>query len=309
MIMNDDLFDKIEAWLSAKLPEAQALAFEAEMAADAALAAEVERHRRSREGLNRLAEQALQGDMARWRASMDELPAPPVDTSPTNGRINWIIVGALGLILLGGVYWLWPSNGLPPGQPPIQENPPTQTQPIVPIPVTPPEIPKHENKDVKQPADPNSAQLIALAETHLNDLHTTILQQYSQTLGDEDEENPAFTAGVTAFKQHDLKTAKKEMLLVLKTDPYFPSAQEMLAFIYLSEKNYPSAVQCYEVFAKQTTDPTADWYLLQFYLADYQHHKADFAKKLRELTAPGNQHRYQKEAERLKLALEGIGVK
>ncbi len=55
----------------------------------------------------------------------------------------------------------------------------------------------------------------------------------------------------------------------------------MLAFIYLSEKNYPKAPQCYESFAIQSADPAADWRLLQFYLADYQHHKADFLEEVR----------------------------
>jgi len=299
--MNKDAtFEKIEAWLSGELPEAEARAFEAEIATDAALATEVERHRRGREGLDRLAEQALQGDMVRWQESLNELPAPPADASPATRTTKWIIAGVLGLLLLVTVYWLWPSTELQPNNSPAQENLTPQTQPPVPIAVMPSDEPVNENKDVKQKEDKNSAQLIAMAETNLSDLRGAILQQYGQTMGDEDEENPFFAAGLKAFKQNDLKTAKKDLLQVLKTDPYFPSAQEMLASIYLGEKNYSKAAQCYESFVRQSADPASDWRLLQFYLADYQNHKPEFLKKLREISAPGNHHRFQKEAEQLK---------
>jgi len=300
---NDATFEKIEAWLSGELPEAEARAFEAEMAVDAALATEVERHRRGREGLDRLAEQALQGDMARWRDSIDEPPAPPANASSTTGTTKWIIAGVLGLLLLGTFYWLLPSREPQPNNSPAQENLTPQTQPTVPIAVTPTDEPVIENKDANQKEDKNSAQLIAMAETNLSDLRGAILQQYGQTMGDDDEENPFFTAGVKAFKSNDLKASKKDLLQVVKTDPYFPSAQEMLAFIYLNEKNYPKAAQCYEYYARQSADPAADWRLLQFYLMDYQNRKVDFSRKIEEIADPENQHRYREEVEKLKREL------
>jgi len=302
--MNKDAtFEIIEAWLSNELPEAEARAFEAEIATDAALATEVDRHRRGREGLDRLAEQALQGDMVRWQESMDELPAPPVDELPKTGSKNWLrrtLFGLFGLLLLGAAYWFWPTEEKQSNTPPGQENTPPQIQPGVPIANTPQEKPEDENKDPKHTEGVNYQRLIAMAETNLSDLRGAILQQYGQTMGDEDEENPFFVTGLKAFKQNDLKTAKKDLLQVLKTDPYFPSAQEMLASIYLGEKNYSKAAQCYESFASQIADPASDWRLLQFYLADYQNHKPEFLKKLREISAPGNHHRFQKEAEQLK---------
>lgn len=308
-MMNDDSFEKIDAWLSGDLPEAEARAFEAEITADATLAAEVERHRRGREALDRLAEQTLQTDIARWRESMDELPAPPVDANSTSGTTRWVIAGVLALLVFGALYWLWSSKDLQPNQAPAQDKLPIQIQPTVPIAITPPDEPVNENKDLKQTENDHSSQLIAMAETNLSDLKGAILQQYGQTMGEDDEENPFFTKGVKAFKGNELQAAKKNLLQVPKTDPYFPSSQEMLAFIYLREKNYPSAVQSYESFASQSSDPAADWYLLQFYLTDYQHYKTNFAKKLRALSAPENHHRYQKEAEILKLKLGRIGVK
>ncbi len=302
--MNKDaIFDKIEAWLSGELPESEAGAFESEIAGDTTLAAEVERHRRGREALDRLSEKAIQTDMARWRESLDELPEPPLDIAPPPGMDSWsrrIIGSVVGFLLLVAVYWLWPSKEVQPNNPPTQQSLPPQIQTTVPIAVTPSDGPVNENPDTKQTEGKNSPQLIAMAQANLNDLRGAILQQYGQTMGDDDEENPLFTAGVKAFKQNDLKAAKKDLLQVLKTDPYFPSAQEILASIYLSEKNYPKAVQCYEFYARQSADPVADWRLLQFYLSDYQHHKTEFSKNLNEIANPDNHHRFQKEAEKLK---------
>ncbi|MBC7776447.1 MAG: hypothetical protein H7246_13520 [Phycisphaerae bacterium] len=308
---NNSVFDKIEAWLSGELPEAEARTFEAEMAADTAFAAEVERHRRGREALDRLAEQALQTDMARWRTSLDELPEPPTDVLPTKGTnwLRWILGGLLGFLLVGAAYWFWPSEKAQSDNTPVQEIVPPQTKSHTPIADTPPNEPVNENKDPKEKEENNSPRLIAMAETNLSDLQGAILQQYGQTMGDDDEENPFFTTGLKAFKGTDLKTAKRDLLQVTKTDPFFPSAQEILAYIYFREKNYPKAVQCYESFASQSADPAADWRLLQFYLMDYQHRKADFSKKLGEISDPEKQHRYQKEAVKLKRELGKIGIK
>lgn len=307
---DDTTFDKIEAWLSNELPEAEARAFEAEMAANTALTSQVERHRRGREALDRLAEQNLQADMAGWRNSLDELPEPPADILPTTGTntwFRWILAGLLGVLLVGAVYWFGPSKNAQPINTPVLETTPQQTKPDVPIAVTPSDEPVNENKAPQQIEEKDSPQLIALAETNLSDLQGAILQQYGQTMGDDDEENPSFISGVKAFKQSDFKAAKKDLLQVSKMDAYFPSAQEMLAYIYLKEKNYSKAVQCYESFARQSADPASDWRLLQFYLADYQNHKADFSKKLGEIANPENRHRFQKEAEKLKRNLARIG--
>ncbi len=310
---NDDTFNKIESWLSGELPEAEARAFEAEMAADAALASEVERHRRGREALNRLAQQALQTDMVQWRESLNDLPEPPADAPPIAGisnRFRWILGGLLLMLLGGIVYWFWPSENIRPDNPPVQEKTLPKTKTEIPVVIKPSDEPANEIKNPKQTEDKRLPQLIALAETNLSDFQGSIRQQYGQTMGDDEEENPVFTAGVKAFKQDDLKTAKKDLLLVLKADPFFPSAREILAFIYFREKNYTKAVQCYESFASQSADPAKDWRLLQFYLADYQNSRADFWKKLEEMTQPTYQPlEYQTAAINLMLNLNKLGFK
>lgn len=310
---NDTTFDKIEAWLSGELPEAEARAFEAEMATDTALAAEVERHRRGREALDRLAEQSLQGNIARWRESMDELPVPPADARPVASapnRLGWILGGLLLILLVGAAYWFWPSENIQQSDDTIQKSDPLQSNPNVPIAVTPSDEPVNENNDPEQPAGKNSPKLLAMAETNLSNFRGAILNNYKDQRGDEDEENPFFKAGLKAFQSGNFAVAKKNLLQIPADNDYFSAAQEMLASLYFKEKDYSKAVKCYESYAHQNADPAKDWRLLQFYLADYQNHKTDFWKELDKMTQPGYQPlQYQKEAIILRLKLSKIGVK
>lgn len=303
MMANDDIFDKIEAWLSGELPEAEARAFEAEIAADAALAAEVERHRRGQEALDRLAEQALQEDMARWRDTMEDLPAPPAEDAQPNksSRDGWITGGLVVLNLLAALLLLWPKEKNASPLPVVPQ------QNVTPIAVTPvAETPKEEPPSSAE----ITAQLIAKAETNLSDMHDAILLQYGQTMGEEDDVSPDFEAGLKAFKANKFKAAQKELLKVQSIDlSHYPSAQEMLAFIYYKDKNYPKAIECYSIFARHSYDPVTDWRMLQFYLADYQNSKAAFWKKLAEIANPANHHRFQEDAKRLKRDLNKLGFK
>jgi tetratricopeptide (TPR) repeat protein len=72
--MNRDelLFDKIEAWLRGKLPPAEAAAFEAEMAANADLAALVKKHRLENQGLEWLVERDLLAKMNAWEREVSD---------------------------------------------------------------------------------------------------------------------------------------------------------------------------------------------------------------------------------------------
>ncbi len=316
---NSETFEKIEAWLSGELPEAAARAFEAQMAADTALATEVERHQRGRQALDRLAEQNLQLDFARWSESLDDRPPAPLDapsaietpTAKTPHGWCWLIGAALLLTGMATV-WFLARPAPQPEQDKTQETVPVQQEPTVPAVDTPPtvplekQLPNHKKPEPPQPAD--SQRLIAIAGTHLVDFRDDVLRQYDRTLGEEEGKNPFFTAGLQDFKNNNANGAKNNLLQVPTTDDHFPSAQEMLAWLFLQEKNYAEAARCYESFAGQNADPAVDWRLVQFYLADYQHRKAGFWKKMHEILDPANTHRFRGEAEKLKQTLQKIHI-
>jgi hypothetical protein len=320
---DDTTFNKIEAWLSGELPQAEALAFEAEMASDAALSAEVERHRHGRLALDRLAEQSLQLDFTQWRKSIHDIPSPPPDALPAadnrKKRTGRWLTGGL-LLLVAGIIWFMthPPAQKPPDNGANQENA-TPTKPDVPVanntPAVNPGAPNDpgQNKTILPPNNPqisrtDDPQLVALANTRLSGFQDAIRQQYGQTMGDDDVENAFFKAGVKAFLQNPPRGAKKNLLQVPPSDPAYAASQEMLAWLFFQEKNYPEAARRYELYASKNVNPESDWRLVQFYLADYQHHKVDFWKKMDEILDPPSEHRYHQNAQQLKDHLLGLGI-
>src|SRR5690606_615419 len=111
--------------------------------------------------------------------------------------------------------------------------------------------------------------------------------QYGQTMGDEEDENALFAAGLKAFREKNFGVAIKNLLQIKPDDAlYYPSAQELLALLYFKQKNFPAAARCYEAYAKRNPSPAADWRLAQCYLADYARRKGDFWRKMNELQRP-----------------------
>jgi hypothetical protein len=323
---NDTTFDKIEAWLSGQLSEAAAQVFEAEMASNPDLSAEVERHRRGKIALDRLEERSIQQNVTQWRESLDKLPpAPPAnlpsETTPTSKPANWVRWAggfALLLLLTAGIWFFKQSNpNMPTNQ---QKTVPVDSDKTAPIVVSPPAT-NGQRKDDK-PVDPllnrnklpvtkqvTDPKLIKLADAGLKNLHNTIVQQYGQTMGVEEDENPLFKSGLSAFLNNNTKAAKQNLLKIPSGDPYYPAAQEMLAWLFFQEKNYPEAAKRYESFARQNPLPEVDWRLSQFYLADYPNRKTGFWQKMDEMLDPAHPHKYHPQAEALEQELAPIGIK
>jgi len=321
----DHTFDKIEAWLSGELPEAEAQAFEVEVAGNEALAKEVERHRRGREALDQLAAQARQQDIARWQESMDVIPPPP-DGVPIKKNTNWLrFIAAyvtLPLLIALAGYWFWgqkdnlpldpqQQEAIPPLLPketaPVADNPPSLPDPKTTVPTNEPQTPK-------QSVETNADRLIAMAETNLSDFRSTLLNEYGgarriDDIGDPGAgENAPFSDGLTAFRKAQLKTATALLLQIKAGNPYFSAAQEILASIYFSEKKYNKAAACYEAHAAENNNPNTDLRLLHFYLADYDNRKAAFWNKMNEMLDPNMPHKFSGDAQNLKAALLKMGI-
>lgn len=311
--MNRDIHSaKIDAWLAGKLPPAEAQAFEAEIAADPELAAEVEVHRLEQEAIDELVRQDLERDMARWDEDQGGWSPPPEESPPIampkpRGRFPrrfWI--GGLLLLLLAGAFWyLRPGQETPalPGsneenvptpvlEPPITQ-PPPDTQPVVKekIPIaetTPPS--GRKKKDRPDLPEPIPEDLFVSVDTDMQSLQEDIIAGLSPTKGAgdiPDVSERSFAAGADFFKSGNAATATVELLKVAPDSPKYADAQQMLAKLYFDEKNYRQAALCYERFAQEDTNSETKWRLVQFYLMDYPHQKANFWKKLNEMLAKG----------------------
>lgn len=297
-------FDQIEAWLSGELPEAAARALEAEMASNPALAAQVEQHRLARLAIDTLQEQEIQKDIQHWRSTLDEIPAPP--SEPSNTRWIWIIF--FFCLLTGGIWYIRRPNASDNAQEPSKQIPFAEKDPIVPPKEnvddgTHPTVPTPPEKS--SPVSPAKHQQYAgLAMEQLASMRSDIIRQYGQTMGDEDEMNLDFKIGLTAYKNNEPQQAELALLKIPKESEFFIPAQEMLAELYFRRKNYAAAAHCYELFASQNSGAQIDWRLVQFYLADFEHHERALRTKLDTIIDSKQKHLHREEAVKLKSLLK-----
>ena len=319
---HDTTFDKIDAWLSGELDEAEARAFEAEMAANTDLAAAVRQRRIARLAIDRLVEQDFERRIAKWRTEMHDLPEPPLPW--WRRRFAWAV---LLLLPLAGAFWFYmPAKSAPESSPAEQQ----ESQPVFrgdqeddqPPPVI--EAPG----DPVPPARPTIAQtrpltkqqreaLAAVAHTNLRGYPGTVRAQYGRTMGAQSPET-VFTAGKDAFQQATdpqsnlsqaerteyRQTAKRQLLNIPPADEYHTAAQEMLAWLFFLEENYAEAARRYDRYAAGNNVAATDWWRLQFYLADYPNRKADFQTLLEEVLNPAKPHQYANRVAELKAAVE-----
>ncbi|MFN0013057.1 MAG: tetratricopeptide repeat protein, partial [Saprospiraceae bacterium] len=279
--------------LAGNLPAAEAHAFEAEVAADPLLAAEVQSHRTAHEALDRLAELQMRQNIETWLSSTDPLPKPPPEPF-----WKWWMTIPLALVAALAVWCFWPTT------PPRLAPPPEQT-------TTPPTSPIPPKGDPKPPTSQPAAQpaahpkYIALVENGLLRLQENIALKYGQTMGgDGGTGSAAFEQGAKAFREKNWKTAQKTLRQVSGTDgTRFAAAQEMLACLYFREKKYAEAARRYETYAAAKPGPDTDLHLLQFYLADYENRRAAFQKLLNEMLDPANEHKHRDAAEKLKAGM------
>lgn len=115
---DEQLTSKIEAWLQGKLPADEAAAFQAQVAADPALAEEVDLHRLTLRAMEHLSEQHLQQNVLAWieGVNIDGFEEEP-EKKPELLKIsttyrNWFRVAAALLFLAGAFvfYQLWKSS-------------------------------------------------------------------------------------------------------------------------------------------------------------------------------------------------------
>lgn len=133
MIRDEQLFDKIEAYLRGKMPPSEAAAFEADMASDPELAAQVQVHRIERQGQEWLVERDLLAKMNTWERDL----APQTPMRVTFVRRWWAI--GVAAMLVAGIFGWWllrPQTDIG-GPSPIANAPKTAPRVMTPTKKTP----------------------------------------------------------------------------------------------------------------------------------------------------------------------------
>ena len=109
---NDNLSEKISAFLAEELSPKEMQAFRSEMANDPSLAEEVELQQMENEAMDELHKQSIIGRIPQWLETMDVLPPPPLALEfPRSkprfflARIWYLAICLLLLLLASGVYF------------------------------------------------------------------------------------------------------------------------------------------------------------------------------------------------------------
>jgi len=322
--MNNDeqLFFKIEDYLTGKLPPDVAAAFEREITADPELAETVEMQRFEREGLEFMMEQKLRADIESWKTAPPrgmDVPPPDSTKSPGGQRFRWTYLIVLLLLGLAGVF-LFKNRQKEPAAPELQgrqgpssdqagQNPPAKlsSDSLVPIAHTEDQNPKKSSEI--QPVDDRYA-VLAYAEHEMPENLGGGLRGSSGSGQDN-----VLTPAVNYFsnKPPDFKNAIAELKKINKQNhpEAFDLAQEMLAHAYFKNRQYDKAAGIFGSMAKQNLSATAhdqaEWYLVLSLLPDYPNQKTRVDPLLKKMTDPKSFHSFEKSAVELKNKLQNIG--
>ncbi|MBL7782118.1 MAG: hypothetical protein JNM22_12925 [Saprospiraceae bacterium] len=306
------LFFKIDDYLHGRLSAADRAAFEADLAADAALAALVQQQRRENMALEVLNERDLRTRMSAWER---DLPATPV-LQPAGGRyrLRWIGWAAAAVVLLIAGWWF-----IRPPQPveaPVAVQPTTPAAPSskTPTPARPNEkTPRAEpEKDVAkntprretptpQPALPapreKTVDYAALADEYYR--QSTFFPSNSNSGGTG---AASYDRAVQDFKKGKYADLLSQWKRGGKLNTNDLKVKELVAHSLLKSGQYDEAVNAFREIVNTRRQPYADraeWALALTYLKQMPGKEALLQKSLdRILARPG--HGFYGEAKALK---------
>ena len=115
----ENQYEKIEAYIDGTLPAEERRDFEAKIAADPELGAEVKLHQRLQDTLSNEAEWRFRQTLNELRDSVDEQLTEEEKPSG-NSSLKWLLPGILGLIIIASLTWYYMT---PPPMPQLPETP------------------------------------------------------------------------------------------------------------------------------------------------------------------------------------------
>lgn len=321
---SDNLYELIEAWLDNELSPDETAAFAKRLEGDENLHFRVEQHQLAREVIGHWVAEDYKTKIKSWQQDMEESP-PPVSKSPT---LKWWIIGVGLLLLVAGGIWCFtllqteskttePTEQAPSVQnsdQPVAEQDDNSSlekesqEPTPPAPEKEKPAPKKKEEAIAKNKEQEAADyMLASAEGKFNDYNYAGMLNDRYNRRGSDDEN--FKEGKEAFSNKDYKKAIQLLSTVPSTSPDYTAALDYLAYSSYKIGDSVNAVDYYEQFAPRKIGSQTDWWLLQFYQADYNRSKAKFWKKLNEMIASPRNTVYKEKAVQLKKELEEKGLK
>ncbi|MBK6930669.1 MAG: hypothetical protein IPH12_07255 [Saprospirales bacterium] len=238
MDIDDILFDKIERFLRGKMPAGEVQAFEAEIAANPALAEQVAMHQMEMDSLELALEDDLRERFGHWKNE------PPGTAERPGMRPGWpLLLVVAALLSVAGIWWFWLK--------PAPESPRTApAQPERQAPVSTPDRPVASGDRpaaAPEPADTRATAYLALAETaHQLPARMNGLLRSGTTAA----ETPAdpLAAGIKAYGAGDWNRAVAGFQQISPQDSLgrYGLAQEWLGHAYFKRRDFEKAAGIFQ---------------------------------------------------------------
>ncbi len=315
---NEELYDKIEAYLKGNLPEEERAAVEREIQTNPEAALEFQLQQVELDAMEVMLERDLRGKIHQWLDEDEPLPPPKNDThTPSStsrpGRL-WIAALMGAVVVLAVVAWrmdwfgnqneLAPNENKPdskeesthqtPGQVAAQDKP-TEPEKPVDTPNTSPEI-------RPAPQSPSAGGgMMAYAGKFYKDLRLENVRKGAPT---GEDQNPLSEA-VNAYEQKQYRRAFELLNEVPEGSGYAISALEIKAHTLYHLKKYKESAAAFAAVAATELPPYAEraqWNQLVCYTAQYPATKAAFDALLAVLIADSG-HTYHEKAMELQARL------
>ena len=310
------IFYKIEDYLRDRLSPSDKAAFEAEMAADAALAALVQRQQQEARALELLAERDLRARMNAWERQM------PAALAPAGGRYRlvWMKWAAAALVVIAAGWWIIDRTATrveaPVAvQPETPEAAPKTTPQSVPAPARPQRRPNSQPpKDViadapKPPATAPKPSPSAPAKKSVD--YAALADEFYRER--DFFPNQSGRSGAAGYDQalQDFKKGKYSDILPKlrpggKLDSKDLKTKELLAHSLLKSGQYDAAIAAFREIVNTRKQPYADkaeWAMALTYLRQMPGKSAELDRALSRIVArPG--HLFYGSAKALRERLE-----
>lgn len=260
--MNEEqLMEKIDAFLSGHLPAAEKADFEKELRDNPGLAEKVRRQRLHLQGLEVLVEDDLRSKMAIWKGRLHTPEAPP--KTPWRWAVGALLLIALLLI---GLYWFKQSG---------QTHPPlAQPRSGAPVAAAPEPAPDLHPEQKTQPSP--TRQYAALVKSYQGEIATELQNNCRELVRGANTNGLLEKAGKQIENRH-FESAIGLLEQVPASDPQFTDAQFLLGTAYLLDGKYGNAIPIFEKLSPDESFLRADrakWYLALAFLGNAQPEQA-----------------------------------
>lgn len=298
------LFDKIESYLSGKLPAEEAMEFERRLKQDPSLAELVDMHRIERLGMEYLVEKDLVQKLKDWEKNS------PSGQDKKKSKWPWLLATLALAALLAVLTPQIRHSAREETKPALETPQPEKTAPRTDVPVA--ETGQKQKEGEPPLAEENkkkSNDYLALAASYYSLPEN--LGSYLRS-GDAPRSDSVLNPGLEAFALGKYQQAAKAFSRIdpEKHPAEYELVREYLGHAFFKLGQYEKAASVFKAIAAQsamTTLDRAEWYLALSLLPDYQKNRQEVNALLEKMTNPQSYHGYAANAETLKARLKQIG--